>query len=176
MLCSKCFKEIKPGKEVQIKGSIFCQECAKEPFTNCYNCAKTIHWTDKFHKNFSETREKWGFLWLFSREKKDAKELIQCDECYQEWRKLKITGAKWLRAKGKIIFFLIGILMASSVELFFPKIAKRTHDNIFLFIFVFVLFYIILTLLEPAQEADAYGFKEYKKDKKKVTNQNKSKK
>jgi len=166
MLCSKCFKEIKPGKEVQIKGSIFCQECSKKPFASCYNCDKDIHWNDKFRKNFIEAKEKWGFFWLFSSEKKNAKELIQCNDCYQEWRERKKTAERWLKAKGSIIFTLIGILLPSLMGLFFPEIDKRIKDNMPLTIFVSILFFLIITLSGPALDTDNYEFKERKKNKK----------
>ena len=54
MLCSKCFKEISAGQEIQIEGSVFCKTCVifnrieieeqkREVSTRCHTCSEIIY-------------------------------------------------------------------------------------------------------------------------------------
>ena len=58
MLCSKCHKNILKGKEIQIKGTIFCEECnlivkkenKEKVVARCWNCNRFIYKGDLVHE------------------------------------------------------------------------------------------------------------------------------
>jgi len=94
MLCSKCFKKIKDGEEVQIKCSIICEKCAsnsmgkKEVIDRCHGCFKLIHKDEINH----EVYENWGA--------ENSEKLIKCQPCYEEWLEIaKLKRKIWESAR-----------------------------------------------------------------------------
>lgn len=86
MLCSKCYQEISQGKEIQIKGSIICKECAllvekiikREVAATCNRCHEPVYRGDVVWKiTYSK-----GISWLiFTSENIEE---ILCFLCYNE--------------------------------------------------------------------------------------------
>jgi len=47
MLCSKCFKKIEQGEEIQTKDlAIVCKDCAKNSFVYCSTCLMPLYRDD----------------------------------------------------------------------------------------------------------------------------------
>lgn len=90
MLCSKCYKDIQQGKEIQVEGTIFCKKCAldslakKEANGRCNRCFKLI---DKDEVTY-EVYENWGT--------ESSEKLIKCQFCYEKWSKIaKLKRKTW---------------------------------------------------------------------------------
>lgn len=78
MLCSKCYKNISQGAEIQISGTIFCKECAEISVTErkiiarCNFCQESVFNDELIH----EVYENWGV--------QASEKLTVCQSCYKK--------------------------------------------------------------------------------------------
>ena len=82
MICSKCEKSIKVGKEIQIEGSIICKNCKSnfqemEIIARCHTCRELIYKDDLIY----EINPSWGFEHIVSIN--HSERTIQCYRCYK---------------------------------------------------------------------------------------------
>jgi len=174
MLCSKCHKSIPRGEEIQIKGSIICQECSlaikKEDkeriIARCWNCNRFIYKSELIHeiirsdsKNFS----KWFSIGIGGSEK-----LFQCDECYQAWRNKVKKSRNLSKLKSLFLGLCIGIFLGAVIELFFPEIDKRMNNNPSLTFILTISLFTILLILGPILETNRHEIRERLKKKRKI--------
>jgi len=85
MLCSKCHEKISNGEEIHIKDLIICKKCAEKPIAYCFTCSpeKPLYHKDRIHESSSNSNNNFN-LWIYSRSVGSSKEVVQCDDCYQE--------------------------------------------------------------------------------------------
>lgn len=111
MLCSECYKEINQGKEIQVKGTIFCENCVKkddelikkEIVAICRKCCKPIC---NNKKNYEVS-----VCWNIDGGSKSTN-LIMCHLCYRKWlvktqkeNKIFIWSSKLIGRNWKSFFF-----------------------------------------------------------------------
>jgi len=110
MLCNEYFKEIKLGKEVQIKGLMICKKCVEsKPIAYCDTCylEKKLYYKDKIHESSEELNQGFNIL-VYSRSYNNSKKIIQCDDCYQSWKKQERQAKKRMKTKEKLLSLLLG--------------------------------------------------------------------
>lgn len=159
---------------MQIEGTIICKKCTlviekenkEKVIARCWNCNLLIYKGDLVHEISKNDSKNW--INRFSLNLENYEKVTQCDSCYQEWRNKVKKGEKWLIAKGKILFFCLGLFLYSVARLFFPERFKMIEETpVITIIFIFILLFIIIFLSEPVLNVNRYEFKESKKDKKK---------
>lgn len=169
MLCSKCYKEIKTDKETQIKGSIICQICINnKPIGHCFTCEskKEIYYVDKFHE--ISISSSYGLsIWVISRNFEYSEKVIQCDECYQDWKK---EYKKYKKRENIIEFlFLFSILglLNSTLFIFYPDLFLKLIDsNNKILVIFFISFFLLLYVLNEFAKDDRFKFRKRKKNNK----------
>lgn len=165
MLCSKCYKSILQGAEIQINGTIFCKECSllaeklkkEEIIARCWNCNRSIHKGELSHENFRNRSQSW-VIW-FSIDHGSSEKLFQCDECYREWRKKTIEKEKWPRIRMLLFGICSGLFLSIMLKIFFPEVSKRFDDNTPLIYVLLFLVWVMILVLRPVLDVDIYRFK-----------------
>ena len=168
MLCSKCHKEIEKGKEIQVKGSIFCKDCAEKPIAYCDTCSskRPLYYNDTIHESSRNSNS--GFnLWIYSRSVGSSREAVQCDDCYKDWKKEVENWDKWWKLRIWILSVLTVSLLASTLFIFYPNVMdKFKNDKEWTFIF-FVSLFVIIFILNTVPGVDRYKTRKRDKNKEK---------
>ena len=181
MLCSECYKEINQGKEIQIKGSIICQECVqkdnelikKEVISKCHTCGNLIYNDERIYETSRDGLLKHNFLiWIIFKyifRADNPEKVVQCEECYDKWKLKHEEREKRLEKKDFLLNFFFVPLFLSVGYFFYPKFWGEKWNNLsetmttfVVFVISFIAFVLILVF---AVKAPRYKVSE--KDKKK---------
>ena len=126
MICSKCYKNIHIGEEVQIEDLTICKKCIKQLIEKkvsdrCHTCSRTIHKGDLFY----EVSISWNAEYIVGAN--ETKKIIQCDWCYQKWlRKQEKKEGQWKwRLKRLGLGVYVVLLPVLIIVFFWPDLTEK---------------------------------------------------